>query len=319
MIERPDADALLAGELGTWLTSQNADRAAAKAKVAMRQKLAVAGACVVAFGYILINGRDIIGALQFGFFAGVAGFGWAALASRPVLTRLKSGINGAIARALELEYSASVTPGKTFERAKAFELVPTYDDDSHEDLWWGLLGPQPFTLHEAKLTEERGSGKSRRTVTVFEGSIIAIGFTRPFHGTTLIERKTEHRSWLGLGGAKERITLNEVELAHVDMVDPRFEAAFSVWSDDGVEARYLVHPDYAERLTAVEQAYAGKNIRALFAEGELLIVVETGNLFESGSLDADDDRALVARTIEQFTALTELAVKLNERPRAGFN
>jgi Protein of unknown function (DUF3137) len=319
MIERPDADALLAGPLGDWLTSQNADRAAAKAKVAFRQKLAVAAACVVAFGYILINGSDIIGALQFGFFAGVAGFGWAALASRPVLTRLKSGINGAIAKALDLEYSASVTPGKVFERAKTFEMVPSYDDDSYEDLWWGVLGTQPFTLHEAKLTEERGSGKSRRTVTVFAGSIISIGFTRNFIGTTLIERKSAHRSWLGLGGAKERITLNGIELGHVDMVDPRFEEAFAVWSDDGVEARYLVHPDYAERLTAVELAYAGKNIRALFSEGELLIVLESGDLFESGSLDAGDDRALVGRTIEQFTALTELATKLNERPRAGFN
>ena len=236
-----------------------------------------------------------------------------------MLTKLKSGINGAIAKALELEYSASVTPGKTFERAKAFELVPGFDDDSYEDLWWGLLGTQPFTLHEAKLTEERGSGKSRRTVTVFAGSIISLGFNRQFIGTTLIERKSEHRSWFGLGGVKDRIELNGIALSKVDMVDPRFEEAFAVWSDDGVEARYLVHPDYAERLTAVEQAYAGKNIRALFSEGELLIVLESGDLFESGSLDAGDDRALLARTIDQFTALTELATKLNERPRAGFN
>jgi hypothetical protein len=42
-------------------------------------------------------------------------------------------------------------------------------------------------------------------------------------------------------------------------------------------------------------------------------------MFESGSLDAGDDRALLERTITQFTALAELAARLNERERASFN
>ena len=97
------------------------------------------------------------------------------------------------------------------------------------------------------------------------------------------------------------------------------EDMFSIWSSDGVEARYLVHPEYVERLVAVEQAYAGQNIRALFHGGELLIVLESGDMFESGSLDATDDRALLDRTIHQFATLADLAARLNERPRAGFN
>jgi hypothetical protein len=42
------------------------------------------------------------------------------------------------------------------------------------------------------------------------------------------------------------------------------------------------------------------------------VVIESGNLFESGSLDASQDRMLVARTIDQFASLTELAGLLNE-------
>lgn len=317
MIERPDADALMAGELGKWLASQNADRAAAKATARKIQRYAIAAACAVAIIYVLIKPSDIFGGLQFGFFVGMAGFGWAALSSGPVVARIKGGINGAIAKALELEYSASVTPGEAFERAKAFELLPGYDNSSFEDLWWGTLGTQPFTLHEARLTEERGSGKNRRTEVVFNGSIMTVGFTRPFLGTTLIERDKRHRGLFG--GTKESIELNGIMLNAVTMVDPRFEDAFSVWSSDGVEARYLVHPDYAERLIAVEQAYAGENIRALFHDGDLLLVLESGDMFESGSLDADRDRALLERTINQFTALAELAARLNERERASFN
>ena len=68
------------------------------------------------------------------------------------------------------------------------------------------------------------------------------------------------------------------------MVHPEFEDLFSVWSDDQVEARYLVHPRYVERLLEVEQAFDGQNVRTLFKGGELVIAIESDNMFESGSL-----------------------------------
>ena len=47
MIERPDANALMAGPLGAWLSGQNAERAAVKAKVARFRAMAVVGAVAV--------------------------------------------------------------------------------------------------------------------------------------------------------------------------------------------------------------------------------------------------------------------------------
>ena len=316
MIEKPDAATLMAGPLGEWLAGQNASRSEAKVKSRKYTFYGILGAVFLG-AFTLVFSHSAQATMVVGGIAFAIGAGLAQVARKTVTDRIKSEMNQAIAKALGLEYSAKVTPGKTFERAKAFDLVPSYDDDSFEDLWWGVLGTQPFTMHEAKLTEEQGSGDNKRTVTVFAGSIMSVGFNRNFLGTTLIERKSNHRGFFG--GLKEKIKLNGIELKLVDMVDPRFEEAFAVWSDDGVEARYLVHPDYAERLTAIEQAYSGENIRALFSEGELLIVLESGDMFESGSLNAEDDRAMLERTISQFTSLAELATKLNERPRAGFN
>ena len=143
MIARPDIEALLAGELGQWLASQGGARAEAKAKAARIQRYAIGAACVVAFLYILFKPSDIVGGLQFGFFVGMAGFGWAALSSGPVVARIKGGINGAIAKALELEYSANVTPGKAFERAKAFGLVPSYDNERSRTFGGARWAPSP--------------------------------------------------------------------------------------------------------------------------------------------------------------------------------
>lgn len=316
MIVKPDADALMAGPLGEWLAAQNAARDAVRARVSRIRKLALIGAAAVSALVMLLSKGDFGLGLQLAFFVGAGGFGWAEYTKRPLLDALKGGINGAIARALGLDYSVECTPGQTFERAKAFQMVPGYDNASFQDLWWGVVGTSPFTLHEARLTEQRGSGKNRRTVTVFEGSVLSLGFNRGFTGTTLIEPHGQRSRFFG--GEHEEVDVAGVALSRVDLVDPRFEERFTVWSNDQVEARYLVHPEYVERLLGVEQAFAGQDIRALFHEGDLLITLKTGNLFESGSLDAGQDRALLERSIAQFTALADLAARLNERVRAGF-
>lgn len=313
MIERPDADALMAGPLGTWLASQNAERAVVKAKVTKIRLIGVVLAFVVGVA-ITLFGDNVGAGLQFGFFTGTAMFGLAEWSKRPLINKLKGGINGEIARALGLEYAVAVEPGQVFERAKQFEMVPGYDNAHFQDLWWGLVGGRPFAMHEAKLTEQRGSGKSRRTVTVFEGQIMSIGFNRRFGATTLLEPDGERRKFL-VGAEKEQVTIGEVELERIDVVNPDFEQRFTLWSTDQVEARYIAHPEYLERLLAVETAFAGEDIRALFHQGDLLITLKTGDLFESGSLDASDDRTLLSRAIEQFAALAELALRLNEKPR----
>lgn len=313
MIERPDAASLMAGPLGAWLESQNAERAAVKAKAARIWQIGLGLACALAVAVILFGG-EFGTALQFGFFVGVGGFGLAELAKRPMLNKLKGGINGAIAGALGLEYAVDVEPGKVFARAEQFEMLPSYDNSHFADLWWGLVGGRPFAMHEAKLTEQRGSGKSRRTVTVFEGQIMSIGFNRRFGATTLLEPDGQRRKFL-IGSEKEQATVGGVAMERIDMVHPDFENRFTLWSNDQVEARYIAHPEYLERLLAVETAFAGEDIRALFHEGDLLIVLKTGDLFESGSLDAGDDHALLEKAIEQFTALAELAMRLNEKPR----
>jgi hypothetical protein len=316
LIERPDPDALLAGPLGQWLAAQDEARATAKATSRRRMTIGIVAGLAIGLVVLAVS-HDAGWTMTSAMLCFGLGAASARAARRAVTNTLKQEINGAIAEALGLRFSVAATPGEPFDRACRFGLLPSYDRSGFEDEWSGTVAGQRFVLHEAKLTEQRGSGKDRRTVTVFEGCVLSIGFARDFIGTTLVERDDRHRGWFG--GQKQAITAGDVRLERVDMVDPSFEDAFAVWSSDGVEARYLVHPAYVERLIAVEQAYAGKAIRALFHAGDLLIVLENADLFESGSLDASDDRPLLERTIAQFTALADLAQQLNERPRATFN
>jgi hypothetical protein len=174
-----------------------------------------------------------------------------------------------------------------------------------------MLGGLPFAVHEAKLEERRGSGKNRRWVTVFRGVIMQVGFDRKFHGTTVLVEDRAHSSFFG--GRKDSVTLGGQQLEHVEMVHPEFEDAFDIYSNDQVEARYIVHPAYVERLIALEKAYQGEDIRTLFHQGDLVVALKARNMFESGSIEASDDRARIAQTIDQFARLAELAAVLNER------
>lgn len=315
MSDRPQVQTLLAGGLGQWLTDQSALREEAKRKARQRQTWAIVAAMAVAVVTLILSHWNIGLAAQLGFFTGAGGFGWAELAKRPVINRIKGGINGAIAQALGLSFSVEVTDPKNFELAETHALLPSYDDKYLEDQWTGTYAGLPFDLIEAKLTEERGSGKSRHTVTVFQGVLMSVGFTRRFQGVTLVERDGRHRGWFG--GEKDSITVNGQELRRVSHVDPQFEDVFDVWSSDPVEGQYLVHPKYVERLVAIESAFGGENIRALFCGGLLLVVLEGENRFESGSLEAGDDQRLIEQTIAQFGSLTDLAQRLNEAPRPG--
>lgn len=317
MSEPLRAQALMAGDLGRWLTDQSDLRAITKAKAKQRQTIGVIAAMAVAVVTLLFSHWDIGLALQLGFFTGAGGFAWAELAKRPVIAKIKGGMNAAIAQAQGMQYSAQVLDDRNFYTARNYGLLPSYDDKYLEDQWSGALDTLPFLLIEAKLTEERGSGKSRRTVTTFQGVLMSVAFTRRFQGVTMIERDGRHRGFFG--GEKESIEVNGVQLARVPLVDPRFEDMFDVWSSDPVEGQYLIHPDYVERLVAVEQAFAGEKIRALFNDGELLIALEGGNRFESGSLEAGEDQRLLQQSCDQFAALENLARRLNERPRAAFN
>lgn len=313
MIEKPDVDALMAGELGQWLETQVSVREEARLKTKRRFIWLAVG---VAGLFAVLTIAPVSDQLRLFLTFAPAMFGavWAWHPRGEAIKATKTGINEAIARALGIEYAHDCDPSVSFVRARDHKMFASYSRSSFEDLWHGDLGGLPFSLHEAHLQRKEGSGKNSRWVTVFRGPIITIAGARPFHGVTLLDRSGKHRKMLWFG-EKETLELDGVELARADMVHPDFEDAFTVYTNDQVEARWLVHPTYIEKLIALEDAFNGRDVRALFKDGELTIVLSSGNMFESGSIDATRDRANVERCIDQFMAMAELAASLNEAPR----
>ncbi|MCL6251323.1 DUF3137 domain-containing protein [Altererythrobacter sp. KTW20L] len=312
MIERPDIDALMAGELGVWLQGQAAVREEAKDK--SNGRLVKSAFVVLPASALLLFGFDLGGFTAWLIGAmGIAGGVWIYAPRAKAIRQTKEGINSALARALGLEYTHDLEPGAGFQRATTFKMVPHFHRSSFEDLWSGDLGGRAFTLHEADLKQKRQSGKNTHYVTVFRGPVMTIACDRRFHGTTLVERANKHKKF-GFFGEKDSLAIAGLDLAKVDMVHPGFEDEFTIYSTDQVEARYLVHPTYVERLIALERAFSGKKIRTLFHDREVTVLLETSNMFESGSLDARRDREMVETCVAQFMSMADLAATLNDTP-----
>jgi hypothetical protein len=306
-------DALMAGPLGAWLTEQAAVREEAKKKASGRLFWGLLAAIVPIVVLWVFVPFDIEGKFWISAVSAMGVVWWSQGPKRAAVKRVKSGINDAIADALGLTYQCDIEPDDTFAKVAKFGLLPSHDRVRCEDRWSGTVDGKPFTLFEAHLEERRGSGKSRHWVTVFRGPIMAFGFNRRFHGTTIVQRAGAYRKFFG--GKREEIEVAGLALGYVDMVHPGFEDAFDVYSNDQVEARYLVHPVYIERLIALETAFSGHDIRTLFDGGQLLVALENENMFESGSIEAKDDRAKLAEAVEQFARMAELADALNEPQR----
>lgn len=308
MISLPDVDTLMAGGLAARLDSLSANRTEAKRQMYRTGGVGLAISLVVGIALLML------GADQFAFFgaAVVAGgaIAWANSIRQKMVNSLKQEMNGALATALGIDYSVAAFSGQEFELAGTYDLLPCYDDSYLQDQWHGQIDGTDFLLYEAKLTETQGSGKSRRTVTVFEGIILRFQFARPFLATTLVRR--EGFKFTLFGDSK---SYGEQELERIKMVDPRFEDAFDVYGTDQVEARYLVHPAYCERLIELEKEFEGEKLAALFLGGDLILTLQTGDMFESATLDPAKDRELLAQTIGQFASVVRLVKLLNERPR----
>ena len=308
MITLPDVDSLMAGGLGDWLDSQQAARAETRTKI---RNISISG---FALGGIVALAGWAVGGFNLAYFLGaliaMGTLAWAAHLRNQMIGSLKIKMNGALADALDVNYLLAPDPGPEFDIALEYRLLPDHDNAHFHDSWDGRTGDTDFLIHESKLTETRGSGKNRRTVTVFQGIIIRFHFAREFLGTTLIRR--DGFKFTPFGDDKK---LGGQVLERIRMVDPHFEDAFDVYASDAVEGRYLVHPEYCERLLELENSFAGEKLCALFFKGDLIVTIHTEDLFESATLDPAQDRELLGRTIGQFASITRLVATLNERAR----
>jgi hypothetical protein len=290
-------DALYADRIAPLFREAETERLAAVGT--FRRRMTIGAPVALALSILTwLYFREAVAALLVGAIAGAVAFTVAYLPLQRIADRVKAGTLEAIAAAIGVSWRASGEQPATIGRFRSLDLLPSFDRAAFEDFFHGERQGCAFDLCEAKLEDERRDKDGKRDyVTVFRGQLIRIAFPKRFHGVTVVRRD------IGVFNALRALG----DLKPVGLGDTRFEKAFEVYSNDQVEARYLVHPVFMERLIHLEETFHGRAIRCALEEGDLLIAVEGQDRFEIGDMFKPlNDPARARRIVDDIAEVLRL-------------
>ena len=145
-----------------------------------------------------------------------------------------------------------------------------------EDEICGRRNAVTYSILEAKATRTEGSGKNRRTVTIFKGVIVRLDFNKYFQGHTVVVPNSESQILGGLFG--ESSSRGRKELCRMENVE--FEDAYSVYSTDQQEARYILTPKLME-LVMRARLRLNSGLRMSFHDNSVFVTLpDRGDRFE---------------------------------------
>lgn len=189
-------------------------------------------------------------------------------------------------------------------------LIESYSKYYVDDVFTGSVEDVPLEIAEVKYTkivhDVDSEGRSRtRERTIWDGVLVQFKMNKSFTGHTIVKPD----SLVKLSG--------DFKLHHTTLEDVVFEKKFDVYTDDDVEARYLLTTAFMERLTKVKTAFGSGKISCAFYQDKLILGIETNkDLFSVASVfkPVSDEKQFFTM-FEEINSLVKLIdhFKLNQK------
>jgi len=185
-----------------------------------------------------------------------------------------------------------------------------------EDHFKGTLGKTAIEFSEivGKEITSSGSGSNRKEQQhlIFKGVFFVADFNKDFQGHTLVLPDTAERMLGKLGQSLQSMS-SRGEL--VKLEDPEFEKEFCVYSDDQVEARYILSPSLMKRIVEFKRKWNTK-VYLSFRSSKVYIAIKTDkNLFETRLFKSIVDYSFMEENIRYLVLLTGIVEDLNLNTR----
>ena len=161
---------------------------------------------------------------------------------------------------------------------KKSKIIPRFKEVRCSDVFRGSYKNVGIEFAELHLYNEIERDKRRDIqITRFKGLYVLLDIGHiNFNGHTILNNDKDAIFGiikLGTGGLKK-----------AGMVDPEFEKIFDVYTDDQVEARYLLDPVMIEKITRLYNQSHGTGLRAALYESKMLVLIST----EEDHFEAED-------------------------------
>ncbi len=188
-------------------------------------------------------------------------------------------------------------------------IFPKFDDFSADDCFSGLYNGVAIRICEEKLIRYTYMNKKRRKQVVFLGVVLELDMNKNFNYHTFVTKDKGIFNHLNGKRGFERVALEDVV----------FEKEFEAYSQNQVEARYLLTTAFMERMLKLKELYKGKSINFSFLDSKVLIAINTKeNMFEPCKLlKTNLQQDQVYKVFEQFITIFSVVDMLKLSQRIG--
>lgn len=194
----------------------------------------------------------------------------------------------------------------SFDIADSY-IFPKFETFSADDCFSGTYKGVGVRVCEEELADYVYVNRRRRKEVLFLGIVLELDMNKEFsHHTFVTKDKGIFNRFNGQYGF-ERVALEDVV----------FEKEFEAYSQNQIEARYLLTTAFMERMLKLKELYKGKSIQFSFQNSKVLIAIDTKeNMFEPCSLlKTNLQQEQVYKVFEQFITIFSVIdmLKLNQR------
>lgn len=165
-------------------------------------------------------------------------------------------------------------PIVTLQEIKQCGICPHGASKTDDDVIAGTYKGIDIFITETNITHQEQSGKTSIKITDFSGLILKIQMNKNFEGVTVIRQRSNNSNiTFSSNGivihSKQKSTPKN--LTSVKLEDMEFEKHYETFSDNQVEARYLITPTFMERFKNISQVLAINEAYCIFKDNFIFL------------------------------------------------
>jgi hypothetical protein len=172
--------------------------------------------------------------------------------------------------------SQFISEAKFFESKIFTERADRYSGEDHIS---GMVDKTEIEFSELHTQEKRTGNKGRTYyVTIFKGLFMIADFHKNFQGHTLVLPDTAEKLFGFLGKKFQSWNFTREQVVHMENAE--FEKEFVVYSNDQVEARYILSTSMIQRILDLKKKYNTKVYLSFINSKVFVALYNDQNLFE---------------------------------------
>lgn len=141
----------------------------------------------------------------------------------------------------------------------------------------------------------------------FKGLVVEIDMNKDFEGHTFILEKNN---------VKDNLTVDKGKYQEVNLEDVEFSNEYNVYSQNQIEARYILTTAFMERIKNIKETFKAKYVRVSFKDKKIVILIHTGrDMFNLANFLSDIGEKTFVQCFEEVCSVLDLVeeLKLNEK------